>query len=290
MAIEGVDVSNHQATFDFRGWQFAIIKSSEGNSFKDFRFWQHVNAARAGGLMVAAYHYQRNVSAQSQYDLIRSVVPTSIPVIIDVEDGSGPLAITRELIDLLRGDGYRVPLLYLPRWYWQNLGRPSLNGLPPLWGSDYRGGSADWSNYGGLGVVLKQYTSTPFDKNRFEGSREEFAALLLGGEEEMSESTVRNGNAGWLKEDLAPGTDQRELLKDLIAEVPVTIREDDGSEREDALGPVLGAVDRRLVRVENAVEKLVELVAKVQLGGVSKEEIAKIAKDAVGADLRNDEE
>ncbi len=290
MAIEGVDVSNHQASFDFRGWQFAIVKSSEGDSFTDYRFWQHVNAARSAGLMVAAYHYQRNVSAQAQFNLIRTIVPTTIPVIIDVEDGSGPLSITRELITLLRNAGYRVPLLYLPRWYWQNIGRPSLTGLPPLWGSDYRGASADWSNYGGLSVALKQYTSTPHDKNRFEGSREEFAALLLGGEEDMSTSTVRDGNAGWLKEDLAEGTDQRGLLQKLIAEAPVVVKADDGTEWTDTVAGVVGAVDRRLVRVEKLVEKVVELVAKAQLGDVSKEEIAKIAKEAVGNDLLNDKE
>lgn len=185
MGIHGVDVSNHNATFDFNGWQFALVKASEGDSFRDFRFWQHVNAARAAGLLVAAYHYQRNVSAQAQYDLIRSIVPTTIPVVIDVEEGSGPLSITRELIRLLRDGGYSVPLLYLPRWYWNNIGRPSLAGLPPLWASDYRGSGADWSNYGGLDIKLKQYTSTPFDKNYFEGTREELADLLGGEDDEQ---------------------------------------------------------------------------------------------------------
>ncbi len=181
MPIEGVDVSNHQALFDFRGWQFAIIKSSEGNTFRDFRFTQHLTAARAAGLIVAAYHYQRNVDARSQADLIRSMVPLSVPVIIDVEDGSGPLSITHDLIKILRDYGYSVPLLYLPRWYWRDhLKSPSLAGLPPLWASDYRGASADWSDYGGNRVLLRQYTSTPFDKNRYLGTREEFADLLGG--------------------------------------------------------------------------------------------------------------
>lgn len=185
MGIHGVDVSNYQATFDFTGWQFALVKASEGDSFRDFRFWQHVNAARAAGLLVAAYHYQRNVSARAQYNLIRSIVPTSMPVVIDVEEGSGPLSITRELVGLLREGGYSVPLTYIPRWYWQNIGRPSLAGLPPLWASDYRGTFADWSDYGGLTIKLRQYTSTPHDKNYFDGTREELAALLGGKEDDM---------------------------------------------------------------------------------------------------------
>lgn len=278
MSIEGVDVSNHQATFDFRGWQFAIVKASEGNGFRDFRFWQHVNAARAAGLIVAAYHYQRNVSARSQFDLIRSIVPTDMAVIIDVEDGSGPLSITRELIGLLRGAGYSVPLLYLPRWYWSgHLGRPSLAGLPPLWGSDYRGGNADWSDYGGLPVVLRQYTSTPFDKNWFGGTREQFAALLGGAYEEDD---------------------------DVLNEQQVNVTgapEGEYTEMADiALGAAAGNSRTAVAKLRDLEEEIAEMkavnaeilaaVKNIQTGGVSKEEIAKIAKDAIGDDLKNDEE
>src|SRR5687767_4398566 len=101
MGVFGVDVSNHQKSFNFTGWDFAFIKSSEGNGFRDAYFAGHLANARRAGCLVAAYHYQRNVSAQSQVDLIKSMVPRDVPVIIDVEDGSGPLSITREIIRLL---------------------------------------------------------------------------------------------------------------------------------------------------------------------------------------------
>src|SRR5687767_5539856 len=124
MGVFGVDASNHQPNFDFRGWDFAILKASEGNGFRDWTFKKHYDNARAAGCLVAAYHYQRDVSAQSQVDLIKSMVPVSCPVIIDVEHGSGSLSITREIIRLLRDAGYKTPLLYLPRWYWNQIGRP----------------------------------------------------------------------------------------------------------------------------------------------------------------------
>lgn len=271
MSIEGVDVSNHQATFDFRGWQFALIKASEGNNFRDFRFWQHVNAAKAAGLIVGAYHYQRGVSARSQFDLIKTIVPTSIPVIIDVEDGSGPLTITRELIDLLRDAGYSVPLLYLPRWYWRNIGQPSLAGLPPLWGSDYRGGSADWSPYGGLNVALRQYTSTPFDKNWFGGTREEFAALLGGGATEGDDDVL---NEQRVKVTGAPEGEYEEMA-DL------------------AIGAAAGnsrTANVKLDALAEKVDRLADAVSKIATGGVDKEEIGRIARDAVGDDLKNEQE
>lgn len=193
MGIFGADVSNHQRSFDFRGWDFAFIKSSEGNGFRDAYFAGHLANAKAAGCLVAAYHYQRDVSASSQVALIESMVPRDVPVIIDVEHGSGSLSITREIVRMLLADGYNVPLLYLPRWYWNSIGQPLLDGLPALWASwypDYVGRTKEqgiakvpdsaWASYGGLPVVLMQFTSTPFDQNWFPGSRDELAAILNG--------------------------------------------------------------------------------------------------------------
>ncbi len=284
MGIHGVDVSNHQAVFDFRGWQFAIIKSSEGNGFRDFRFAQHLNAARAAGCIVAAYHYQRNVSSRSQYDIIRSVVPRNVPVIIDVEEGSGPLSITRELVSLLREGGYSVPLTYLPRWYWDgHLGRPSLNGLPPLWASDYRGSGANWSDYGGLPVKLRQYTSTPFDKNYFEGTREQFAALLGSTQREDEE----------LNETEKQRLEQTEAY---AKEVWEAVGKEDANGKSvihqhvNFLGDLILEVKALVEGVNAKVNELERDLAEVKTGGVSKEEIGRIARDAVGNDLKNDEE
>lgn len=195
MGVFGVDVSNHNPNFrDFRGWDFAFIKSSEGNGFVDRLFNQHVTNAKAAGCLVAAYHYQRDVSAQSQVDLIKRLVPTSIPVIIDVEHGSGSLAITREIIRLLRAEGYESPFLYMPRWYWNQIGRPDLSGLPRLWASWYPDyvarpkeqgismvPSSAWSDYGNNSVAMMQFTSSPFDQNYFPGTRDQLARILNGG-------------------------------------------------------------------------------------------------------------
>lgn len=193
MGVFGVDVSNHQKSFNFSGWDFAFIKSSEGNGFRDAYFASHLANARRAGCLVAAYHYQRDVSAQSQVDLITSIVPRDVAVIIDVEDGSGSLNLTREMVRLLRAEGYTVPFTYIPRWYWARIGSPSLAGLPALWASwypDYVARPREvgismvpqsaWSNYGGLSVAIMQFTSTPFDQNYFPGTRDQLAAILNG--------------------------------------------------------------------------------------------------------------
>lgn len=194
MGVFGVDVSNWQASFEFRGWDFAFIKATQGNWFKDGRFNQHLTNARSAGSLVAAYHYQETSSVDSQVENIKSMVPTNVPIIIDVERGSGGVDITRSLVQRLRAEGYDVPFLYLPRWYWNEIGQPNLSGLPLLWASwypDYVARPREqgiamvpqsaWNDYGGLRVAMMQFTSTPHDMNYYPGTRDDLARLLNGG-------------------------------------------------------------------------------------------------------------
>lgn len=202
----GIDVSHHQGSFDFaaarrEGFDFAILKATEGSGFTDSRFAGNLAAARNAGLLTAAYHYQRgDSSAAAQLGRIRAVVPRSCPVILDVEANSGTAAVTRDLNARLNDDGYRTPLLYLPRWYWQQIGTPNLAGLPGLWSSRYpdmNGGTASgiyqrvptsyWNGYGGLPVTVLQFTSSatvagsrPVDCNAYPGTREQLANLFGG--------------------------------------------------------------------------------------------------------------
>lgn len=286
MGVFGVDVSNHQKTFNFRGWDFAFIKSSEGNGFRDAYFAGHLANARAAGCLVAAYHYQRNVSAQSQVDLIKSMVPRDVPVIIDVEDGSGPLSLTREIIRLLREEGYDVPFLYLPRWYWSRIGSPSLAGLPALWASwypDYVARPREvginmvpqsaWAPYGGLSVGIMQFTSTPFDQNYFPGTRDQLAAILNGrapggggiGEDEVAWTDLLTNSKGQTYQAGQYQTYTNEYVIDTLDRVKVL--ESDVAEIKDKLDDIaVGEVDydRLAAAVANMIfERLdVDIVRK----------------------------
>jgi lysozyme len=207
--IFGVDVSNYQSHFDFdaasaEGYDFAFVKATQGDWFVDARYRQHLAGADAAGLLVAAYHYQSTDPFRTQADHIGGVVDPSVPLIIDVEDGSGGVDITRDLVDILRDRGYRVVLSYIPRWYWSRIGSPDLSGLPPLWVSRYpdyttrrkedalyaalalTGGDL-FTGHGGLPASVAQVTSTGavadypngnIDLNVFAGDRRDLAALL----------------------------------------------------------------------------------------------------------------
>lgn len=216
MGVFGVDVSNWQSSFDFRNWEFAFIKATQGTWFTDGRFNQHLSNARANGCLVAAYHYQETSGVVEQVEHIKSVVPTDVPVIIDVERGSGGVNITKALVTRLEAEGYTVPFVYIPRWYWREIGSPDMSGLPPLWASWYPDyvarpreqalamvPASAWSPYGGLNVAIMQFTSTPFDQDYFPGTRDQLAAILNGrapgggiGEDEVSWNELLTNSEG----------------------------------------------------------------------------------------------
>lgn len=204
----GVDLSHHKPNFNFNaavrdGVVFAILKATDGASLVDPLFAPYLAAAKAAGLFVAAYHYQQAaVSAAAQVALILRTVPADVPLIVDVERGSGSAALTRDIVAGLTAVGRRVILTYLPKWYWQQIGSPSLVGLPPLWSSRYpdnRVGTLDgeyadiapsyWDGYGGLPVAVLQFSSSvgvanypvgSIDGSAFRGTRAQLAAFFGG--------------------------------------------------------------------------------------------------------------
>lgn len=211
MITLGLDISHHQGLNpDLRraaaeGVQFLFVKATEGASFVDNMYRTNLARGRDAGLLVAAYHYVRaGDSIQSQVDNIKKTVARDVPIIPDVEAGSGDIPRVKTLVGLLRMAGYSVPLSYIPRWYWVQMGSPSLVGLPPLWSSRYpdyivrslntqweRTPGVYWNGYGGLDVAVLQFTSSahvagysPLDANAYRGTREQLAQLLHGTMEE----------------------------------------------------------------------------------------------------------
>jgi len=241
VTIFGLDISHHQGTAPDlaqarrEGIEFVFIKSTEGASFVDDRFAANLAEARAAGMLVAAYHYVRAAdSIASQVANVKRVVPRDVPVIPDVEDGSGDIPRVRTFVGLLREAGYSVPLSYIPRWYWQRLGSPDLRDLPPLWSSRYpdtvvgdlaaewsRVPGTYWAGYGGLEVAVLQFSSSarvagyaPLDANAYRGTRDWLSQLLHGTKEvtdvkdklvrETGKPTVWIGNGivrRWVKDE-----------------------------------------------------------------------------------------
>lgn len=216
MPTFGLDVSRHQPMLNYtqakrEGIEFVVIKATEGASWVDPKFDDNLIAVRAAKILPAAYHYQRSdASAAAQVANIQRVVPKDVPVIPDVEANSGSVGLTRDIVGRLRDAGYRVPMAYIPRWYWQQIGSPSLAGLPPLWSSRYPDNvpgplldeyedvpSSYWAGYGGLAVAMLQFSSSgrvagyqPLDLNAYPGTVAGLRALFYG--EQPTEGKMRN--------------------------------------------------------------------------------------------------
>ncbi len=200
----GIDIASYQAGLDMaavkaEGFAYVLAKATEGDSYVNPFYREQRDGARAAGLLFGAYHYVREgSSAAAQAEHYASVEPDrTIPVMLDVEIGSGGVELVRELVAEFTAGGYRVNLIYLPNWYWSgHLGSPDLTGLPPLMSSNYVDGSGyaanlypgddhrGWNGYGGDSVAVFQFSDKglaaghALDVNAFRGTPAELAALF----------------------------------------------------------------------------------------------------------------
>lgn len=211
MTIFGIDISHHQAGINLQrvkdeGFQFVIARIGQGRggqygTIADREWKRHRDEVRRVGLRLCAYWYIGDgISPTENARLCRQWIGYSdIPVALDCETGSGSIAFYRATLDAFKQQGLKVPLSYIPRWYWQQVGGQALAGLPPLWSSRYVSGtgtaselypgdnSSYWNGYGGNTVAISQFTSSArvagiarVDANAFKGSLAELDKLLYG--------------------------------------------------------------------------------------------------------------
>ena len=184
------------------GEGFAAVchKVTEGASYRD-PYWPAVRDwCKTHGMLLIGYHYVRTGGPGAQARLYRDHVgDLSIPCMLDFEDGSGDIAQFWAVVKAFNAVGIEIALSYLPRWYWQRIGSPSLAGVPGLVASSYvsgrnyastlyefGGGSqgAGWASYGGASPVVWQFTDSanvagiPVDANAFRGSLDDFKKVL----------------------------------------------------------------------------------------------------------------
>lgn len=139
----------YQAGFDFKvakrqGIVAAVVKCTEGQSMSyGSSYLQMIRAAQRAHLGVAVYHWLRQDSpVKAQVDnLERNIVDKTLPVFIDVEDGTNgdkprPSTAVRFAVEA-RSRGITIAGIYLPRWYHRDLGEPTLPADMALWNSAY---------------------------------------------------------------------------------------------------------------------------------------------------------
>ena len=125
---------------------------------------------------------------------------TSSPTVTDVVD----------FVSQYRALGGVIYLLYLPRWYWADLGSPSLAPLIELGlllvSSDYTSYSDSgpgWDSYGGMTPVIWQYTDgatlngvVGVDFNAYQGTLADFESQVTTGAPAGTNPTLQEGDTG----------------------------------------------------------------------------------------------
>ena len=210
MTLIGPDVASFQAGLDLASLtdaSYFLIKSTEGDSYVDPYYEGWVTQAKAVGKPYAWYHFiSADASPAAQAAHIASVVDHGAPGMLDVEPTTASIpsfATMLAVIDAILAEGLKLKIVYLPRWFWQQLGNPDLSVLTArgliVVSSDYPGASgtgpnqyeADggdsgpgWAPYGGITPGMWQYTDTAaeggqkVDYSAYRGTENELAAFL----------------------------------------------------------------------------------------------------------------
>lgn len=175
--------------------QFVVAKLSDGTkgTAPYMEALDILAAAKSVGMLALGYHYVRpDVPAKVQAEMFAGQLRRAWATgMLDVEAGDAKAVdLTREIALGVDTAGSWVAFTYLPRWWWSQVGSPSLAGLPPVWASRYVTGvtgspasiangikSDWWAPYGGKSPAVLQYTDRAtigrytMDASAFRGSR-----------------------------------------------------------------------------------------------------------------------
>ena len=151
--IQGVDVSYYQGTIDWprvkaSGIDFAFIRVSDGEVFKDPKFATNWAGARAAGVVRGAYQFFRPAQDPiAQADLLVNSIGTlagdDLPPVIDVEatGGLSPSTIqarVRTWVDRVTQRLGRAPIIYTGKYFWRDeVGGPRTYAEHALWIAQY---------------------------------------------------------------------------------------------------------------------------------------------------------
>lgn len=195
--VRGIDISAHNGDIDFPlvredGYEFVIIKATEGATFKDKRFIQNLRRAREAGLKAGAYHFFRfdTPGYMQGLNFLNSVKDRELdlPLVIDLEEWTNPnsqataLVLNRlgEMIDHLESHGYRV-MLYTNKNGFARFIEGRLEGYP-LWicSLAVEPDKHRWTIWQATHNGRVSGTKSPVDINAFHGTMADWETFANG--------------------------------------------------------------------------------------------------------------
>jgi GH25 family lysozyme M1 (1,4-beta-N-acetylmuramidase) len=147
--VKGIDVSYYQGVVDWNrvkaaGIDFAFIRVSDGEVFKDPKFTNNWSGARSAGVIRGAYQFFRpnqNIAAQARImiDAIGEHQPGDLPPVLDVEATGGVSAknlATKigQWVDQVEAEVGVKPIIYTGKYFWRDqVGGSTAFEDHPLW-------------------------------------------------------------------------------------------------------------------------------------------------------------
>ena len=203
MTIAYPDVSNHEGAMPLQPATVAVCaKASEGTTYTDPYYGHYRAEASRVGAVFFGYHFLHAGNGRAQADHCFSITGPGVSMMIDMEPTTGSNPSVQDALDFAaryRARGGLCTLVYLPRWYWQQIGFPSLASLAAaglsVVASNYTAYSETgpgWAGYGGIEPVIWQYTDKlPYsgqsvDFNAYRGTIADLQALLGYTEDDMT--------------------------------------------------------------------------------------------------------
>lgn len=203
--VSGIDVSSYQqnvpwSTYYGQGFRFAYVKATEGNYYVNNYFTQQYNGSYNAGFIRGSYHFARpdigTGAAQADYFIARgggwSRDGKTLPGVLDIEfnpygstcyglSQSGMVSWIRSFTSRYKYRTGRDAVIYTNTSWWKQCtgNNGSFGATNPLWVANYSTSTpplpAGWSYY-----TFFQWTSTPLDKDYFNGAYDRLQALANG--------------------------------------------------------------------------------------------------------------
>lgn len=182
MTIFFPDVSGHEAGISLKGALAVAIKITEGTTYVNPDWRRARSDAESRGAFAFGYHFLHPGNGAGQARAYHA--QTTMPCAVDAEatdTGNPHISDVTDFVDELRKLGGRVHLVYLPHWFWQDIGEPDLGALRArnlyTWSSAYTSytdsdSGTGWQPYGGNTPAVWQYT----DRLKFNGFSVDFSA------------------------------------------------------------------------------------------------------------------
>lgn len=197
MTIAFPDLSGYQGALSIQRDTVAVVaKATEGTYYKDAAYPHFRDQTLAEGGIFSAYHFLKQEGSAAEQARFCFGYIGSMACMLDVEtEGSSHPGMVEILsfINTMKSLGGRVWGVYLPHWYWQQIGSPDLRPIEAAGAvvvssayTAYSDTGPGWNAYGNVTPRVWQYTDAQLysgqrvDFNAFKGSAAELRQLVTG--------------------------------------------------------------------------------------------------------------